>query len=118
MTDPVALPLPPPVADGASAPSATRAAPADQMPDQRHAPGGADGRGGPEEDAAGRLRALLTDPNHRVVTHYDQTTGRPVVRIEDRATGALIEQYPSAELLRLYAALRATTGCGLVDQCA
>ena len=56
--------------------------------------------------AAERLRALLTDPAMRVRTHHDERSGRTVMQIEDRTTGEMVEQIPSDDLLRLYAALR------------
>ena len=62
-----------------------------------------------------RLKALISDPNHRLSTQPDELTGRIVLRVEDRATGELVEQYPAEELLRLYAAMRDSLG-GLVDQ--
>lgn len=68
-----------------------------------------------DEQAGARLKALMTDPNLRVSTQPDKATGRVVLRIEDRATGEMVEQYPAEALLRLYAAMRDSVG-GLVDQ--
>lgn len=68
-----------------------------------------------DQQEGARLKALITDPNHRLSTQPDEVTGRVVLRVEDRATGELVEQYPAEELLRLYAAMRGSLG-GLVDQ--
>jgi flagellar protein FlaG len=68
-----------------------------------------------DQQEGARLKALITDPNHRLSTQPDAVTGRVVLRVEDRATGELVEQYPAEELLRLYAAMRDSLG-GLVDQ--
>ena len=48
----------------------------------------------------------------QVSTHHDEASGHLVLRVHDQATGALIDQLPADELLRLYAALRET----LVDE--
>jgi len=59
-----------------------------------------------------RLKGLLTDPAMRVSTHHDEASGRVVLEVRKRATGEVVEQIPSDELLRLYAALRES----LVDE--
>ncbi len=61
---------------------------------------------------AARLKALLTDPGMRVSTHHDDDSGRVVLRVQSLATGEVVEQIPSEELLRLYATLRQS----LVDE--
>jgi len=66
----------------------------------------------PGQLEARRLKSLLTDPAMQVSTHHDEASGHVVLRVHDQATGELIEQFPADELLRLYAALRAT----LVDE--
>jgi len=68
-----------------------------------------------DQQAGARLKALITDPNLKVSSQPDEATGRVVLRIEDRATGEMVEQYPAEALLRLYAAMRDSVG-GLVDQ--
>lgn len=62
-----------------------------------------------------RLRALLADPKMRISTHHDQGSDRVVLRVLDRATGEVVDQYPPDTLLRLFAALRQAHGA-LVDQ--
>ncbi len=61
---------------------------------------------------AARLKTLLTDPEVQVSTHLDDTTGRYVLRVQSLATGEVVEQIPSEELLRLYSTLRES----LVDE--
>ena len=65
-----------------------------------------------EQPGPHRLRALLTDPAMAVSTHHDEASGHVVLRIQDQATGELIEQIPADALLRLYATLRES----LVDE--
>ncbi len=67
---------------------------------------------------ADQLKARITSPAMRVTTFQDETTGRPVLRIEDRQTGDLVEQYPSERLLRLFAAMRGAGGGGVIDESA
>lgn len=71
---------------------------------------------GPEPEAlhleAQRLKALLTDPHKRVDLRRDDASGHVVMRVEERATGEMVEQIPSEELVRLYTALRET----LIDE--
>jgi len=72
---------------------------------------GSEPSGGPspasgEQLEAQRLKALLTDPDKRVGMYRDEASGHVVMQIEDRATGEVVEQIPSADLVRLYAALR------------
>jgi uncharacterized FlaG/YvyC family protein len=55
---------------------------------------------------AGRLKALVTDPGHRVSMYQDEASGRVVMQVVSRATGEVVEQIPAEELLRLYSALR------------
>ena len=52
------------------------------------------------------LRALIGDKNMQLRTYHDEASGRSVLEVSDQATGQIITQYPSDELLRLYAALR------------
>ena len=53
-----------------------------------------------------RLRALLTDSSTRVSMHQDDRSGRMVMQVQDRESGEVVEQIPSDELLRLFAAMR------------
>jgi hypothetical protein len=65
-----------------------------------------------ERDEAARLKALLTDPEVQISTHLDDATGRFVLQVHSLATGEVVEQIPSEELLRLYASIRES----LVDE--
>lgn len=85
-------------ASGAAVPSPARAA-------DTAGPGTAPA-GDPEQLEASRLKALLTDPNMRVSTHRDDSSGHVVMIVQDRGTGEVVEQFPSDKLLRLYAAMR------------
>ena len=67
-----------------------------------------------EHEEAARLKALLTAAHVQVSTHLDDTTGRFVLEVQSLATGEVVEQIPSEELLRLYATLRES----LVDESA
>lgn len=61
---------------------------------------------------AENLRNLISDQNMQLTTYHDEASGRSVLEVTDQATGKVVTQYPSDELLRLYAALREP----LVDQ--
>ncbi len=61
---------------------------------------------------AERLKALISDKNVRLRTYHDEASGRDVLEVRDQTTGDVVSQYPSDDLLRLYAALRQP----LVDQ--
>jgi hypothetical protein len=67
-----------------------------------------------EHEKAARLKALLTAPEVQVSTHLDDASGRFVLQVHSLATGEVVEQIPSEELLRLYASLRES----LVDESA
>ena len=98
--------------------SAARSAPrnlSSELPQTPSAAADNTGQLSGDQQAGARLKALITDPNLRVSTQPDAVTGRVVLRIEDRATGEMVEQYPAEALLRLYAAMRDSLG-GLVDQ--
>ena len=60
------------------------------------------------------LRALISDQSMQLRTYHDEASGRSVLEVSDQKTGKVVSQYPSDELLRLYAALREP----LVDQSA
>jgi len=55
---------------------------------------------------AKKLQALMDDKNMQFRTHHDEASGRSVLEVSDQKTGKVVSQYPSDELLRLYAALR------------
>lgn len=67
-----------------------------------------------ELEKAETLRNLISDRNMQLTTYHDEASGHSVLRVTDQATGKVVNQYPSDELLRLYAALREP----LVDQSA
>jgi flagellar protein FlaG len=75
---------------------------------------GAGAEGAQSEDLkkAETLRALIGDKNMQLRTYHDEASGHSVLEVSDQATGKVVSQYPSDELLRLYAALREP----LVDQ--
>lgn len=52
------------------------------------------------------LRALISDKNMELKTYHDEASGRSVLEVSNQATGEVVSQYPSDELLRIYAALR------------
>jgi uncharacterized FlaG/YvyC family protein len=74
----------------------------------------ADSRGGQEAAEATsddllkaqELKALIANQDTQVRTYRDENSGRPVLQVTDKRTGVVVEQYPSEELLRLYAAMR------------
>ncbi|HSA82460.1 MAG TPA: flagellar protein FlaG [Geminicoccaceae bacterium] len=113
MNGDLSIALQPPTADLAASVRRGRAAAARPVP----APGASQEQAAVLCAAVGqleaqRLKALLTDPAMQVSTHADEASGRFVLRVQDRATGELVEQIPADALLRLYAALRAS----LVDE--
>ncbi len=55
---------------------------------------------------AEQLREQISDRNMQLSTYHDDASGRSVLEVTDQATGQVVTQYPSDELLRLYAALR------------
>ncbi len=70
--------------------------------------GGQEVRASNPEDLkkAETLRALIGNKNMQLKTYHDDASGRSVLEVSDQATGKVVSQYPSDELLRLYAALR------------
>jgi hypothetical protein len=98
---PSARPLRPPPEPVAAPPSPPR-------PGTPRGPGVA-----PEAD---RLRAQLHDPALRVTSFRDDDSGHFVLRITDRASGEVIDQYPPERLLRLFAAMRETIAGGGPDR--
>jgi uncharacterized FlaG/YvyC family protein len=67
-----------------------------------------------DELEARRLKSLLSNPEMRVSTHYDEASGYLVMQVQSRATGEVVDQIPTEALLRLSASLRES----LVDQTA
>jgi flagellar protein FlaG len=63
---------------------------------------------------AEQLRAFIGDDSVRLSTYHDRDSGRSILEVRDETTGDVVSQYPSEELIRLYAALRQS----LVDQSA
>lgn len=67
-----------------------------------------------DRQKAEQLRSFIADDNVRVSTRHDEASGRSIVEVRDQTTGDVVSQYPTEELVRLYAALRES----LVDQSA
>lgn len=67
-----------------------------------------------DRQKAEQLKAFIGDNNVRLSTYHDEASGRSVLEVRDQVTGDVVGQYPSEELVRLYAALRQP----LVDQSA
>ncbi len=67
-----------------------------------------------DRQKAEQLKAFIGDDNVRLSTYHDRDSGRSILEVRDQTTGDVVSQYPSEELIRLYAALRQP----LVDQSA
>lgn len=67
-----------------------------------------------DRQMAEQLRAIVNNDDLRVSTRHDDESGRNVVEVLDQATGEVVSQYPTEELIRLYATLRQS----LVDKSA
>lgn len=67
-----------------------------------------------DRQKAEQLKAFIGDDNMRLNTYHDEASGRSILEVRDQTTGDIVSQYPSEELIRLYAALRQP----LVDQSA
>ncbi len=67
-----------------------------------------------DRQKAEQLKAFIGDESVRLSTYHDEASGRSVLEVRDQITGDIVSQYPSEELIRLYAALRQP----LVDQSA
>lgn len=65
-----------------------------------------------DRQKAEQLKAFIGDENMRISTYHDEASGRSILEVRDQTTGDVVSQYPSEELIRLYAALRQP----LVDQ--
>ena len=55
---------------------------------------------------AEQLKAFIGDTSVRLSTYHDEASGRSILEVRDQITGDVVSQYPSEELIRLYAALR------------
>ena len=67
-----------------------------------------------DRQKAEQLKAFIGDANMQLSTYHDEASGRSILEVRDQVTGDVVSQYPSEELIRLYASLRQT----LVDQSA
>ncbi len=67
-----------------------------------------------DRQKAEQLKAFIGDNSVRLSTYHDEASGRSILEVRDQITGDVVSQYPSEELVRLYAALRQP----LVDQSA
>ncbi|MEZ5931399.1 MAG: flagellar protein FlaG [Alphaproteobacteria bacterium] len=61
---------------------------------------------------AEQLREFVASEKFNLRTYHDEGSGRQIVEVRDQTTGDVVTQYPSEELVRLYASLRQS----LVDQ--
>lgn len=59
-----------------------------------------------DRQKAEQLKALIGDRNMQLSTYHDEASGRSILEVRDQTTGDVVGQYPSEELIRLYAALR------------
>jgi uncharacterized FlaG/YvyC family protein len=89
----------------------TATTPAAPTPDAAAAGGAIDDG---DRQKAKQLKAFVSDANMKLSTYHDEASGRDILEVRDQATGELVTQYPSEELIRLYAALRQS----LVDESA
>jgi len=67
-----------------------------------------------DRQKAEQLRAFVNNDDLRVSTRHDDASGRNIVEILDQASGEVVSQYPTEEIIRLYASLRQS----LVDKSA
>ena len=67
-----------------------------------------------DREKADQLRAFVANEKFSLSTYHDESSGRHIVEVRDQATGDVVTQYPSEELIRLYSSLRES----LVDQVA
>ena len=67
-----------------------------------------------DRQKADQLKAFVDNANVRLNTYHDEASGRSILEVRDQITGDVVSQYPSEELIRLFASLRQT----LVDQSA
>ena len=59
-----------------------------------------------DRQKAEQLKAFIGDNSVRLSTYHDEESGRSILQVRDQVTGDVVSQYPSEELIRLYAALR------------
>ncbi|MFO1410030.1 MAG: flagellar protein FlaG [Steroidobacteraceae bacterium] len=90
----------------ASVPGAGRAAPAPAEPVAASLPD-------PQQQAriaARQLREYLRENGHDMKFSFDDTTGMTIVRIYNSATGELVRQIPSEEVVHIAEVLRRESG--------
>ena len=59
-----------------------------------------------DRQKAEQLKAFIGDSTVQLNTYHDEASGRSILEVRDQVTGDVVSQYPSEELIRLYAALR------------
>ena len=59
-----------------------------------------------DRQKAEQLKAFIGDNSVRLSTYHDEASGRSILEVRDQVTGDVVSQYPSEELVRLYAAFR------------
>lgn len=59
-----------------------------------------------DRQKAEQLKAFIGNDDVRLSTYHDEDSGRNILQVRDQVTGDVVSQYPSEELIRLYAALR------------
>ncbi|MCK8135308.1 flagellar protein FlaG [Pseudoalteromonas sp. 2CM28B] len=69
------------------------------------------------EKVAQQLQGFLGEMNRSLQFQVDEDSGRDVIKVLDKATGDVIKQYPSEEVLSLVSKLSETAGL-LIDQTA
>ena len=67
------------------------------------------------EKMAQQLQEFMGEMNRSLQFQVDEDSGRDVIKVLDKATGDVIKQYPSEEVLSLVSKLSETAGL-LIDQ--
>lgn len=67
------------------------------------------------EKVAQQLQDFMGEMNRSLQFQVDEDSGRDVIKVLDKATGDVIKQYPSEEVLSLVSKLSETAGL-LIDQ--
>ena len=67
------------------------------------------------EKVAQQLQDFMGEMNRSLQFQVDEDSGREVIKVIDKATGDVIKQYPSEEVLSLVSKLSETAGL-LIDQ--
>lgn len=67
------------------------------------------------EQMAQQLQDFMGEMNRSLQFQVDEDSGRDVIKVLDKATGDVIKQYPSEEVLSLVSKLSETAGL-LIDQ--